>query len=206
MTIIAAAQLAEVRAGLWSPLAEWLRESGDPTERLLLLRHVGEVLWIVAIAVAGTVAVFASPGEGDGWARRRRERLTTAVLLSLGGLVAFAVVRGWIGHRFRLALFSAFRVDLLLDDASILYAFPITWGFVGGLMALARPDGASRQLGLGLWLWMAAAFAPYTPVQALELVVAVFLVTRAAQAHDPEGRWRRRNPWRWLLRMGARSA
>src|SRR5699024_5635255 len=83
---------------------------------------------------------------------------------------------------------------LLVDEVPLAYALPLAMGFAGALVALVRKDTGMRQLGAGMIAWLAAGFAPHTPIQLLYLVLGGLLLARAAQARDPEGAWRPPRP------------
>ncbi|MCA9608774.1 MAG: hypothetical protein KC619_24390 [Myxococcales bacterium] len=179
--------------GALGRIAALLTEHPGTSQRVLLgMRHVGEVCWMsVLVGIALAILHGAPPG-------RNARYLTAGALLA--AVVAGAVaLRLLVGHRFRLMIFGAFRFGLFLDDGSLLYALPIGVAIGAGLVGLAAKSPAVRQLAGGLLLWMAAGYAPHTPIQLLYLLFATMLVSRSAQALDPQGPWRKRHPWLSLM-------
>lgn len=194
LTVVGLGQLVATEGGPWEWLGSVLAAHPSTTQQVrLALRHLGEVAWMgVLFAGAWTVV------------ERRRDRgrgpLIAAVVTLVLLVVGWAALQQVVGHRFRLLLFGAFRFGLCLDDRSAFYlpgfyALPLGAALGGGLFGLADRNPAVRQLGAGLILWLAAGYAPHTPIQLLYLVLACICLTRAAQALDPEGEWRERQPW-----------
>lgn len=184
-------QLAQASPeGFWGAVAGALVDHSSATQDVrLTLRHLGELCWL-APSLAGAWAVVVAD-RGPGTQRRIGVALGLAVTLA----VALLLARETVGRHYELALFGAFRLGLLLDVAPEVYALPLAAGLAGGLVGLGRPDPRYRQLGAGMLAWIAAGFAPHTPIQLLYLVLGTTLLTRSAQALDPEGTWRTRHPW-----------
>ena len=194
LAVVGLGQLLHVREGLWAPIAALFIDHASAAQTFLLgIRHAGELAWLTTlVAGAGALAI------GGGSARRHRR---VAVWLGVSAVLVIALVASHevLGHRFRLAIIWAFRLGLVVDDLPALYALPLGLGLGGALTGLARPEPAARQLAMGLGVWLAAGYAPHTPIQLLYLVLAALLVTRAAQALDPDGAWRERQPWARFL-------
>jgi len=159
---------------------------------LLILRHIGEACW-VGVVVGGTVTVLHGKPAG------RDARYVVAGLLLAATVIAAVLFREEIGHRFRLMVFGAFRLGIFIDAMPTLYAVPVGTGLAGGLVGLASRRPPVRQLAAGLLLWVAAGYAPHTPIQLLYLVLSATLITRSSQAMDPKGEWRERHPWLRLM-------
>lgn len=194
LAVVGLGQLAQSPGGLWGPLATLFIDHAGATQTFLLgLRHVGELAWLGVLGLGGWALA-----TGGGSARRHRR---IAIWLGVGAIVAVALFLAYqgVGHRFRLALIWAFRLGLVIDEAPAAYAIPLGLGLGATLTGLARPEPAARQLAMGLALWLAAGYAPHTPIQLLYLVLSALLITRSAQALDPDGEWRERQPWARLL-------
>jgi len=159
---------------------------------LLMLRHLGEVAWMVVL-VGGAMAALQAEKRG------RNARFLAAALILLGVVGACLWAHDELGHRFRLMIFGAFRLGLFLDQVPTLYAVPLGIGLGGGVVALTANGKEIRQLGMGLLLWLAAGYAPHTSAQLLYLVLGAMLISRSAQARDPSGAWRQRHPWLRLM-------
>lgn len=181
------------QGGALGVLASLLAEDPETSQRVLLaVRHLGEVCWMSVLG-GGAAAILHGAREG-----RSGRYVAAGVVLAL--VVAGAIaLRALVGHRFRLMVFGAFRFGLLLDDASLLYALPVGLALAAGVVGLASARPPIRQLAAGTLLWMAAGYAPHTPIQLLYLMLATMLVTRSAQSLDPDGAWRARHPWLSLL-------
>lgn len=179
---------------------EWLSAilSANPTttQRALLgLRNVGEVCWMGMLA-ATAFTILHRRDEG------RNTRYGVAAVAFVIAVAAVIATGELVGHRFRLVLFGSFRVGLFLDVMPSAYALPIGLAIASGVVGLAQRDGATRQLAGAVLLWLAAGYAPHTPIQLLYLVLSAVMLTRAAQALDPDGEWRERNPWLRLAPSG----
>jgi len=175
--------------------------SSDPSRNqsaLLLLRHLGEACWI-GVLVGGTLTVL--HGEPAG----RDRRYVVGGLFLAATVIGAIVFREEIGHRFRLMVFGAFRLGVFIDALPVLYGVPIGVGLGGGLVGLGSRRPAVRQLAGGLLLWLAAGYAPHTPIQLLYLVLSATLITRSSQAMDPRGEWRDRHPWLRFMSKGSRE-
>lgn len=187
-------QLMEVRGGLLGVIGALMSARAKSTESVLLtMRHAGELSWL-GVLVSGALAAVWDRGK-----ERIRSRVASGVVLTVAFTVGWVVLEQLIGHRFRFLLFGGFRLALFTDQLGLAYALPLALGSTGGLMALVRADAAMRQLGAGLLAWLASGFAPHTPIQLLYLVLAALLLSRAAQARDPQGAWRRHHPWARLM-------
>ena len=192
LTVVGLGQVMMAQHGPLAQLAAFFVRNADTSQRVLLgLRHLGELCWFGALVGGALAALHQRP-------RGRNTRYVVAALilaLTFGlGLYGHSV----IGHRFRLMMFGAFRFGLLLDEAPIAYCIPLGIGVGGALVALAHRS--TGQLGLGLLLWIAAGYAPHTPIQLLYLVLAAMLITRSAQALDLRTGWQRHQPWAKLTR------
>ena len=177
-------------SGFWGSLGALLAAQPGATEKVrLALRHAGELSWLGVLIACSLVAVW---DRGRAAMRARVGGAVALVVALTAGLVALEQL---IGHRFRFLLFGSFRLDLIVDQAPLLYALPLAMGLAGALVALFRRDSGMRQLGAGMLAWLIAGFAPHTPIQLLYLVLAGLLLARAAQARDPDGAWRRTQPW-----------
>ncbi len=143
------------------------------------------------------IAVFIAAATERGGNRRLRLGLAAGLTLAFGAGLAW--VQHVVGHRFRFMLFGTFRFGLLVDHLPAAYVLPLALGLGGGFTALFSREASTRQLGAGALIWLAAGFAPHTPIQLLYLVLGAVLLTRSAQARDPVGAWRRRSPWTRLI-------
>lgn len=201
LTTVGLGQLAQAQGGLWGSLGALMMASPRATERVLLaIRHTGELCW-AGVLIAGAIAAVWDRGVG-----RIRARVVSAVALIVALAIGIVALEQIVGHRFRFLLFGSFRLALLVDDLPLAYAVPLAIGLGGGLVAVVRAEPAMRQLGAGLLAWLAAGFAPHTPIQFLYLVLGALLLARAGQARDPEGPWRRHQPWARLMGRPAESA
>jgi hypothetical protein len=191
LTVVGLGQLAQAE-GTWESAAALLNENANSTEQVLLgMRHAGELAWLGVMIAAGVVAVW------DRDENVLRARVLAAVGLTFVFAIAIIAFGQLAGHRFRFMLFGSFRLGLFVDDWPAVYALPLALALAGAVLALARRE--LRQLGAGVLLWLAAGFGPHTPIQLLYLVLGALLLTRTAQARDPRGAWRTKNPWaRWL--------
>jgi hypothetical protein len=187
---VAIGQLTAPDTVLWDGLAAFLAARTSGMGSLALwVRHAGELSWIGVLALGCFTAVYDRGGPG------LPVRAITALVLTVAFTVAVLALEDLVGHRFRLALIGSFRFGLVIDDEPKVYAFPLAVGLAGACVAIARRDPALRQLGGALLLWIAGGFAPHSPIQLLYFVLASVLLTRAAQARDPAGAWRSRQPW-----------
>jgi hypothetical protein len=186
-------QLALVEGGFWGAVSRMLGRDTPTLQRILLaLTHTGELCWLAVLICVAIVALWDRGRPGA------RSRIAIGVALVLLFFVGLLAIQAMTGYRYRFLLFGSFRLGLAVDDAPVLYALPLAIGIAGAIAALARRDPTMRQVGAGGALWLAAGFAPHTPIQLLYLVLAAALLTRAAQARDPVGAWRARHPWsRW---------
>lgn len=194
LVVIAVGQLASAQGGLWGSLGALLSQNPTTTQHVrLVIRHAGELCWLGVLVTCAVVAIW---DRGAGAVRTRLGVAVTMIVASCAGLVALEALTG---HRFRFLLFGSFRLGLFVDDHPLVYGPALALGLVGGLLALIRRDGGMRQLGAGTLAWLAAGFAPHTPIQLLYLVLGGLLLARAAQARDPQGGWRQHQPWSRLL-------
>ncbi len=193
LLVVGLGQLARAEGGFWQAVGAVLVENPSGAERLLLgIRHLGELAWMGVLATGCAAAAW---DRGETGARVRVAVTVALVVACAGGLL---VVQDVSGHRFRYLLFGSFRLGLFVDDVPAVYALPLGLGLAGAFSALARPSPAMQQLGAGLLAWLCAGFAPHTPIQLLYLVLGAALLSRAAQARDPDGAWRTHQPWaRW---------
>jgi hypothetical protein len=190
LIVVGLGQLTQAEGGFWGSLGALLMAQPGTTEKVLLgLRHSGEVCWVGVLIACSLVAVW------DRGHAAVRARVGGAVALVVALTAGLAALQQMIGHRFRFLLFGSFRLGLLVDDLPLAYALPLAMGLAGAFVALVRRDSAMRQLGAGMIAWLAAGFAPHTPIQLLYLVLGALLLARAAQARDPEGLWRNVQPW-----------
>ena len=198
LMVVGLGQLTQAQGGFWGSLGALLMAQPGTTEKVLLvLRHTGELCWL-GVLIAGSLAAVWDRGQGA-----VRARIGAAVALVVALTAGLAALQQLIGHRFRFLLFGSFRLGLIVDEVPLLYALPLAMGLAGALLALVRRDTGMRQLGAGMIVWLAAGFAPHTPIQLLYLVLAALLFARAAQARDPEGAWLRSQPW---ARLAGRRA
>ena len=196
LAVVGLGQLAHVDGpGALGGLGALFMAHASATQRVLMgMRHVGEIAWMVTpMAAAWTVA---AKGPEAGRPGRIRALVALAVVLA-GAVLGFQQL---VGHRFRLALFGAFRLGLFTDDAPALYAIPLGVGAAGAVLALGRRSEALRQLGAAMILWLAAGYAPHTPIQLCYLVLGGMLLSRAAQGLDRTGAWRTHQPWARFVR------
>ncbi len=187
-------QLVQAESGFWRALGAALVEGSGGGEPLLMgVRHLGELCWVGALVAAAVVVAT------EAALARHKARLWALGLLAVVSIAAWASLRLGLGpHRFGLLLFGAFRFGMFVDGAPALYAVPLGLGFASGVAGLLHPDPALRQLGLGALAWLAAGFAPHTPIQLSYLVLGATLLARAAQARDHASGWTQRQPWaRW---------
>lgn len=201
LAVIGLDQLGQTEGGLFAPLRSFFVTRPTSAQAMLLaLRHLGELAWMITLfGACWTVATYAGP---RGSAAPATSRATQGIAAALAVAFTGAVVALWqlVGHRFRIAIFGTFRFGLVIDDVPGLYAIPIGVGLAGGLVGLGRRAPALRQLGAAILAWLAAGYAPHTPIQLLYMVLGAMLLTRSAQALDPDGPWRTRQPWARLTR------
>lgn len=192
-------QLATADSGLFEGVGAFLVERSSGVEMVMLgIRHAGELSWIGVLAAGCFTAAYDRGAPGV------PQRATAVVVVTAIFAVAILALEDLVGHRFRFVLFGSFRFGLAIDDEPSLYALPLAVGLAGACAAIVRRDPALRQLGGGLFLWIAGGFAPHTPIQLLYFVLGAVLITRAAQARDPEGAWRSRQPWARFTGMRSR--
>lgn len=194
LTTVGLTQLIQAEGGFWRALGAALLAAPGGGEALVMsVRHLGELCWVGVLVTGAVTAAWDSSVPGV------RARLTAVIALTLACTGALVALRHGMGqHRFGLLLFGAFRFGFLVDAAPAVYAFPLGLGLAGGLAGLIRREPTMRQLGAGLLLWLAAGFAPHTPIQLLYLVLGAALLARAAQARDRVSDWPQRQPWaRW---------
>lgn len=169
----------------------WLSDGESLASRvtwgaMIACRVGGELVWLSTPLV---VARWLMPELRGGGSRALGVVLAAAVLsvTLLGERLAHS-------HSSVLA-YGAFRLTLLPEALVGLYALPLAASLGTGASALATGSPAARQVGAYLLLWVAAGFAPRTPIQILYLVLSVVSIARAVQASDPDGR--RRANLRW---------
>lgn len=150
-------------------------------------RLIGELVWLAA----PVVVAFR-------WARRQRLRLETRIVaaVSLALVLGGALILELNVHPdYHLVAYGAFRLSTLPERAVALYALPIGFSMAVGVAALTTGAADARQIGVYLLTWVAAGFAPRTPIQVVYLLVASLSIARAVQASDPEGKRRAEMPW-----------
>lgn len=164
-----------------------------------LARHGGEVTWLLVPLALGVRSLPL------GRLRERRE-LPGVVL---GALTALGIATlGLFGEQhlhpyYSTVLYGAFRVAALPEALTLVYVLVAALGLGAAVAGLASPDPWRRQLGAGIALWIAGGYAPRSPIQLLDVVLAIILIARAVQAADPEGL--RRAALRWAQRPSARD-
>lgn len=100
------------------------------------------------------------------------------------GMVAASFVLGQMGPvgEFKLVLYNAQRVRLLLDHAPALYAIPTSVAVGAAVAAVLGADPVRRQAGVGLLLLLASGYAPRAPAGLLTLTLSICVLARAAVA------------------------
>jgi hypothetical protein len=156
---------------------------------LLLIRHAGELAWLA-------VPMLAALGLRKKRSSRRRLAVSFGGLL-LGLALAFAL-SSLPRERSQSVVYATLRGLLLLESSPWLYALPFAIGIAGALDGLLSRSPNERQLGAGLLLWIAAGYAPHTPIQLLALSLGALLLARATQGDDESGAWQKRWPWSLL--------
>lgn len=192
-------QLRQPRGDFWDILGALFVNNPTFTESLILgLRHAAEVAWLGVLAAGSTWLIGFAEAEPRATARGRI-RLVLFGVAGVLGVVLLFVLRTAFRRYFRHVLYGAFQLELLVDQAPVLYALPLGVALGVGLLALTRRDALARQVGCGLTLWLAAGYGPLTPIQLLYLALGGALLARAVQADDPHGSWRARSPWSRLI-------
>ncbi|MGF1468075.1 MAG: hypothetical protein ACFCGT_18285 [Sandaracinaceae bacterium] len=184
-------RLAEAPArGLWAPVTGLLQAYSVATLGLLsVLQSVGEGAWLGVLLAGGVAAAGGATGTGR-W-RRLGLAVSLAAVLSLLGLRAADL----LGPSFGLFLYGSFRLQALFSSFPALYVIPLAFGLASALIAMVRSDPGRRQAGLGVLLWLLAGYGPHTPYQMIYLLLGALLLSRSAQALDPNGEWQHRRPW-----------
>lgn len=168
----------------------------------------GKIAWasMIACRVGGELAWLATPLVVGRWVWPEI-RAAAPRAIALGTLGAACAVALWVALRphtdLAVIAYSAFRVTLLPEAYVGLYAVPLGAALGVGAAALASSATLTRQVGVYALLWVAAGFAPRTPIQVLYLSLAIVSITRAVQASDPEGRRRAALEWGEPLRGSA---
>jgi uncharacterized membrane protein (Fun14 family) len=190
-------QLQIARGGILGWIAVFCFRYAEQIEGILhRVQQYGEVAWLGALiaAAAGTV-----------WVDRDKRWLVIGTVACVAGVASILVLRLVFDPlELRVLVYGSFHVELLLDDVPWAYALPLGAGLASAIIAFFRP--ATRQLGAGTFLWLAAGYAPQVPIRLLYLVLGAILWTRAAQASDSTSGWEQRQPWARLLGRKATTA
>lgn len=160
----------------------------------------GKIAWglMVGCRVGGELLWLSTPVVVARWllpeVRTPASRaVAAAVALAVVGVAVLGEASRHTDHS--VVAYGAFRVQLLSEELVGLYALPVGAVLGVGVATLATGSPLARQVGAYLLLWVAAGFAPRTPIQVLYLTLAIVSIARAVQASDPEGR--RRAELRW---------
>lgn len=140
------------------------------------LEAAGEVGYLMLLVLS---ALWVVPRGQPRRARRARMLGMGALGMAMG---VFAVGIAGPLNDYRLVLYHAQRVRLLLDLAPALYAVPISMAIGAAISGVAGADLVRRQAALGLLLLVTAGYAPRAPVGLLTLTLAICLLSRAALA------------------------
>jgi hypothetical protein len=160
--------------------APWLNERAASETLTVVLVHVAELAWLLTPFSA---ALLLRPQLGTG-----RGRATLGVSLLVGALlsVGFRVLRGLMRRQFPDILYYAFRVQLLLETAPLVYTIALTLTVMIAVVALLAREPWRRQLGAALLLLAAAGVTPRMPGTLLMFVLGAMLLGRVAIALAPE--------------------
>lgn len=142
----------------------------------LVLRRAGEIAYLAVplVAAGGTLPLLAR--------ERRIGGLVAFGATTLVVLAAFIALRLTLRADFAIVLYGAQRVEILLDAAPLVYAFPLSVAFGVAAAALASRDGTFRQAGTALLLVVAGGYAPRAPAHLLMMVLGAALLSRVAIA------------------------
>jgi hypothetical protein len=144
-------------------------------------RHGGELTWLMV----PLVLVPAVLPEG----RTRRELIATffgfLMLLAITALGLWGELR--LHPDYSTVLYGAFRVAALPERGTLVYVMIAAFGLGAAVTGLFSSEAWKQQLGAGMALWIAGGYAPRSPVQILEGLLAVLLLTRVAQSAVPFG-------------------
>ncbi len=144
-------------------------------------RHGGELTWL-AVPLVLVAAVL--PKE-----RTRRELI--ALLFGLLMFVTIVALGLWgemhLHPDYSTVLYGAFRVAALPERGTLVYVLIAAVGLGAAVAGLLSPDPWKQQLGAAMALWIAGGYAPRSPIQILDGLLAVLLLTRVAQSADPFG-------------------
>ncbi len=156
--------------------APWLRRHGGGEVGAALLAHLAELVWLTTPLCA---ALALRP---DLRSRRGRAALVVALVigtaLSLGFRMLRTVARGQLGD----VLYYAFRVQLVLESAPLVYTIGVTLAVMLAVVALLARESWRRQLGAAVLLLVAAGVTPRMPGTLLMFVLGASMLGRLALA------------------------
>ncbi len=142
------------------------------------LHGLGELAYLlVPIAAAFVVVPWAESPSA-----RRARTLGAIATATMGMLFALAVrlPHGMYGH----VLYASLRLEWALEKASLGYAVPVSFAAGAAVAATASRRPASREGGIGLFLWLAGGYNPLTPARLLITALGVSLLCRAVMTAD----------------------
>jgi hypothetical protein len=156
--------------------APWLRRHGGGEVGAALLAHIAELAWL-ATPLCAALAL-----RPDLRSRRGRAALVVALVvgtvLSLGFRMLRTLARGQLGD----VLYYAFRVQLVLESAPLVYTIGVTLAVMLAVVALLARESWRRQLGAAVLLLVAAGVTPRMPGTLLMFVLGASMLGRLALA------------------------
>lgn len=168
--------------------APWLRRHGGGEFGAALLAHVAELAWL-ATPLCAALAL-----RPELRSRRGRVALVAALAvgtaLSLGFRLLRTVARGQLGD----VLYYAFRVQLALETAPLVYTIGVTLAVMLAVVALLARESWRRQLGAAVLLLVAAGVTPRMPGTLLMFVLGASMLGRLALARAHLGGTAREAP------------
>lgn len=170
IVVTIAAIRAQLMSGVGGPVA-WVA------------RHGGELTYFaVPLLIAPAILPAARA-----WDRRERVACGAGASGLLAVLALALAGESTLHPHYSTVIYGALRVAALPEAGTILYALPVAVGLGAGAWGLASADPWRRQIGAGLFFWIAGGYAGRSPIQLLDTLLAIILFARAAQAADPEG-------------------
>jgi hypothetical protein len=159
--------------------APWVRRHGGGEVGAALLAHLAELAWL-ATPLCAALAL-----RPDLRSRRGRVALVAALavgtMLSLGFRMLRSVARGQLGD----VLYYAFRVQLVLETAPLVYTIGVTLAVMLAVVALLARESWRRQIGAAVLLLVAAGVTPRMPGTLLMFVLGASMLGRLALARAP---------------------
>jgi hypothetical protein len=184
LTLLVAASLEGIQRFLETPdslvaKAVWATMAGS--------RLLGELVWCSVPWIALLPGLRRLLSE-------RRVRVAF-LALALVALVASVIAELKLHPSYSIVAYSAFRLTFLPERWSGLYGLAALLALALAAAGLLSERPLVRQHASAVLLWIACGFAPRSLSQVLYFVLGAAMLSRVAQASDPEGRRRALLPW-----------